>query len=100
MSLYLKILLISGIVPFLFSFYKPLHFYKKPLALFASILSVVIVFGVWDIFATINNHWHFDSKGIFGIYFLYLPLEEWLFFIIIPFCCIFTWEVVKFFWRK
>lgn len=100
MSLYLKILLMAGIIPFILSFYKPLKFYRRPAALFFSLTAVLVVFGGWDIWATISQHWHFERSGIYGLYFLALPLEEWLFFMVITFCCLFTWEVVKFFWRK
>jgi lycopene cyclase domain-containing protein len=100
MSLYLKILIFAGAVPFILSFYPPLKFYRRPLALLASIGSVLIVFGLWDILATLNQHWYFVAKGIYGIYFLALPLEEWLFFIVITFCCLFTWEVIKYFWKE
>lgn len=100
MSLYLKILFFAGIAPFILSFYPPLNFYRRPYALLASIGSVLIVFGLWDILATIHQHWHFLATGIYGRYLLALPLEEWLFFIVITFCSLFTWEIVKYFWRK
>ena len=85
MSLYLKVLLLAGIFPLLLSFYKPLNFYRKPQALAGSILFVLIIFGVWDVLATQNGHWWFETTGIYGVYFLGLPLEEWLFFVVIPF---------------
>jgi len=100
MSLYLKVLLLSVAVPFVLSFYRPLGFYRRPLALLASIGAVLIIFGSWDIWATLQGHWWFERSGIYGIYWLSLPLEEWLFFVVIPFCCLFTWEIVKYLWRK
>jgi len=100
MSLYVQILLGAGIVPFILSFYPPLRFYRRPFALVASIGAVLLVFGSWDVLATLNHHWYFERSGIYGLYLLMLPLEEWLFFVVITFCCLFTWETIKYIWKK
>tara|TARA_Y200000002_G_scaffold381295_1_gene394947 strand:+ start:13912 stop:14475 length:564 start_codon:yes stop_codon:yes gene_type:complete len=52
------------------------------------------IFIPWDIWFTENGIWGFNEYYISGIYLLNLPLEECLFFICIPFCCIFTYHVV------
>ncbi|RJP28083.1 MAG: lycopene cyclase domain-containing protein [Candidatus Omnitrophota bacterium] len=97
MSKYLILLILSLAVPFLFSFWPELRFYKKGnlRRLFLSILFIVIIFGGWDIFATWRGHWSFDPDGVLGARIINLPLEEVLFFVVIPFCCIFTWESLK-----
>jgi len=100
MSKYLLVLIFSGVVPFALSFYPSLKIYKNYKALIGSISLVVLIFGGWDIFAVYRGHWYFDKQSILGIYFLNLPLEEVLFFIVIPFCCIFTWEVVNYFFDR
>ncbi|MDD3345908.1 MAG: lycopene cyclase domain-containing protein [Candidatus Omnitrophica bacterium] len=96
MSKYMAVLLLSGILPFLLSFYPPLGFWKNFKALFFSIGIIVIVFGGWDMFAAWRGHWYFDRRGVCGVWLFNLPLEEWLFFVVVPFCCIFTWEALKF----
>lgn len=105
MSKYFIVLLICGIFPFILSFYPPLKFYSNLKALIVSLISTAILFGLWDVIATGRGHWWFEPKGVWGIYFIGLPLEEWLFFIVIPFCCLFTWETIKyiqatFFYKK
>ena len=97
MSRYMWVLALSLAVPLLLSFWPPLQFYKKPRALFGSIAAVVVVYGLfWDVFATWRGHWHFDPSGVWGLQIINLPLEEWLFFVVIPFCCLFTWEAIKY----
>ena len=59
--------------------------------IFFALLSIFIP---WDIWFTENGIWGFNEYYISGIYLLNLPLEECLFFICIPFCCIFTYHVV------
>lgn len=97
---YFLVLLIAFIVPFIKSFRKEINFYKYPSRLIFSLLFPFAVFIAWDAFAVSRGHWSFNEKYITGIYIINLPVEEILFFLIIPFCALFTWEVVKFFTRN
>ncbi|MDD5129671.1 MAG: lycopene cyclase domain-containing protein [Candidatus Omnitrophica bacterium] len=92
----MAILLLSVSFPLLFSFYPALKFWRNLKALIFALTVVIIIFGSWDIFATWRGHWYFNPQGILGVKIVNLPLEEWLFFVVIPFCCIFTWEALKF----
>jgi lycopene cyclase domain-containing protein len=61
-----------------------------------AILPVSIVFLAWDAFAIQQEHWTFDSDQILGIFGpLNIPLEEYLFFIVIPIAAVLTLEGVK-----
>jgi lycopene cyclase domain-containing protein len=88
------ILLLSLCLPFVLSFWPPLKFYRQVRALALTIFFVLIIFGSWDILAVRRNHWQFNPQGVWYFRFFGLPLEEVLFFIVIPFCCIFTWEAI------
>lgn len=96
MSGYAAVLILSAAVPFILSFWPQLKFYRNIRSLFISICLIVIIFGGWDVFATYRGHWAFNPAGVGKIKIINLPLEEVLFFVVIPFCCIFTWEAVKF----
>ena len=100
MSEYMTVLIIAFLPPFFLSFYPGLKFYNNIKALFKSIFLVVILFGAWDVFAAFRGHWSFNEAYVWHFKILNLPLEEVLFFVLIPFCCIFSWEVVKFYKRK
>ena len=96
MSDYMFILILSLAVPFCLSFWPPLHFYRNYKGLILSILVILLLFGSWDVFATFRGHWYFNPDGVWGIRIINLPVEEVLFFVIIPFCCIFTWEAINY----
>ena len=69
---------------------------RRPRLLFMAILPVSIVFLAWDAFAIQQEHWTFDKGQILGIIGpLNIPLEEYLFFIIIPIAAVLTLEGVK-----
>lgn len=69
---------------------------RRPRLLFMAILPVSIVFLAWDAFAIHQDHWTFDNDQILGIIGpLNIPLEEYLFFIIIPIAAVLTLEGVK-----
>lgn len=89
-SLYLLVDFFTIIVPFLFSFHPKIQFYKTWKQFFLASLIVAVVFIIWDSIFTFLNVWSFNPRYITGIYFLQLPIEEILFFICIPFSCVFT----------
>jgi lycopene cyclase domain-containing protein len=61
-----------------------------------SIAPTAMVFLFWDYYAVSNGHWFFDSKQVVGIYgFAGIPLEEFLFFIVVPLAALMTIEAVR-----
>lgn len=88
--LYLLLNLGSLLVPFLFSFHPKLKFYKHWKSLAVGILISMLIFIPWDVFFTKHSIWGFNSDYYLGSTWLNLPLEEWLFFVCIPYACVFT----------
>ena len=88
--LYLILNLGSLLVPFIFSFHPKLKFYKLWKHLFIAILLSMLIFIPWDIIFTKQGIWGFNANYFLGIKLFSLPIEEWLFFICIPYACVFT----------
>lgn len=98
--LYLYLNIGSFLVPFLFSFHPKLQFYKKWKSLFLGIAVMMAFFIPWDVAFTGAGIWGFNDTYITGYKILSLPIEEWLFFICIPYACLFTHYSLQYFFPK
>ena len=95
MSLYFWILLGTIIFPFLLSFDKKVRFYTHWKSVFPAILLVGLFFLLWDNYFAAHEVWGFNPYYVQGIYLFRLPLEEILFFLVVPYACVFVYEVIK-----
>jgi len=61
-----------------------------------SIIPTAIIFLVWDYYAVVSGHWWFDKEQVVGIFGPKgIPLEEFLFFIVVPLASLLTIEAVS-----
>ena len=98
--LYLALMLASLAYPLAQSFEQRISLWKKWRFMFPAILVTAGFFLIWDEFFTRIGVWSFSKQYTLGINIGSLPLEEWLFFFIVPYCCFFVYFVVNYFIRK
>lgn len=89
---YLFLDAITIIFPLLLSFDKKIHFWRKWKWMFPAMLTTSIFYIVWDIWFTKTEVWVFNHKYLVGFDLFSLPLEEYLFFIVVPYACLFIYE--------
>lgn len=100
-SLYLLLDICSFIIPFLYSFEKKrIYFIKHWKPYFISIGIVGVLFIFWDILFTHKGVWGFNDDYLVGFYLFKLPLEEWLFFLLIPYASNFIHYSLEYFFPK
>ncbi|UCE07213.1 MAG: lycopene cyclase domain-containing protein [bacterium] len=98
-SEYLIFNLIVIIGPLPLSFDRKVHFVDKWNNVFKAIVISLAAFVMWDSIVT-GRHWWFNDQFTLGLQILGLPIEEWLFFITIPYASLFTWEVFVTYFRN
>jgi lycopene cyclase domain-containing protein len=91
---YLLVLVLCGAVTLPLEIIGGARVYRRPRALLATLVPVVAVFAGWDLIAVHHGDWWFSARYILGLHVAGLPVEEWLFFLVVPVCALLTYEVL------
>ena len=59
-----------------------------------------ILYIIWDVYFTKIDVWSFNENYITGIKLINLPIEEVLFFFIVPYCCVFIYACIRSYFPK
>ncbi len=69
--------------------------YRRPRRLLVAVGVTVLVFGVWDVVGIARGHWWYSPRYTTGLLLPgRMPVEELVFFIVIPICGLLTYEAV------
>jgi len=86
--------------PLILSFDKKVYFFSKWKFVLPAILVTGLVFLIWDLLFVKLQVWSFNPNYIIGVQFFGLPLEEILFFLTVPYACIFIYECLNAYFPK
>lgn len=86
-------------IPFMASFYSKHAFYKEWKSFFKANTIVTLLFVIWDAIFTKLGVWGFNGSYLTGFYIGNLPVEEVLFFICIPYACVFSYFAIQYFFK-
>jgi lycopene cyclase domain-containing protein len=100
MNLYLWIDLAIVAVPLALSFDRKVRYARKWPAVLGATAVVAAVFIPWDILKTAAGVWGFNERYVGTFTVAGLPAGELLFFLVVPFSCIFIYEVVQTYFRE
>ncbi|HEY9289795.1 MAG TPA: lycopene cyclase domain-containing protein [Microlunatus sp.] len=71
------------------------YVYRSPARLLLTLLPVVMIFSVWDIVGIARGHWYYNPHYVTGITLIgRMPLEELVFFVVVPICGLLTYVSV------
>lgn len=96
---YLLINFLTIVFPVALSFDKRVAFYKSWKYIWPGMAITGLFFLVWDVLFTVKGVWSFNPKYILGITIYQLPLEEVLFFLTVPFACIFIYACLNHYFK-
>jgi lycopene cyclase domain-containing protein len=100
MKIYLYLILFTTFFPLVLSFDSKVRFVRQWPAFFMAMLPVAVFFLVWDYFFTAWGVWGFNEEYLIGVHLANLPIEEVLFFVVVPFACIFIYECFRYYIPK
>jgi lycopene beta-cyclase len=95
---YQYLLLMAGclVVTLPLEFVLGARVWRRPKRLVGAVLPFLVVFSVWDAIAIHRDHWTYNSKYVTGWKLPFdLPVEEVVFFAVIPICGLLTLEAVR-----
>ncbi len=95
MTLYAWLMFASFIGPFSLSFDKKVAFYKNWLPLLIGISLNGLIFILWDGWFARTAVWGFNSDYVWPTRINDLPIEEWLFFLVVPYASVFIYACLK-----
>jgi lycopene cyclase domain-containing protein len=100
MSTYGLINLVIISIPLALTWWRPVSYYQKFPHIAKSILLVGSFFIIWNMLAVSRGHWSWNPDYVMGKYLASLPVEEWLFFITVPYSSLFIYENLRIFIKK
>lgn len=81
--------------PLALSFDRKVAFYRQWRSLVIGMLPPALFYILWDMWFTDKGVWSFNPDYITGIKLYNLPIEEVMFFFIVPYCCVFIYQCVR-----
>lgn len=95
--LYAGLLLFTICFTLPYSWDKKIYYLGKLKFVFPAFILTAFLFIPWDIFFADLGVWGFNPKYIIGVKLFLLPIEEWLFFVCVPFSCVFIHEAILYY---
>ena len=69
--------------------------YRRAAGLAFALIPVVIIFSIWDMVGIFRDHWSYSPEFTTGVKLIFgMPIEELVFFIVVPICGLLTYEAV------
>ena len=94
---YQYLLLMAGclVITLPLEFVLGARIYRRAAGLAFALIPVVIIFSIWDIVGILRDHWSYSSRFTTGWKLIFgMPIEELVFFVVVPICGLLTYEAV------
>lgn len=93
---YLWLDLLTLLGPLALSFDRRVAYAQQWRYLVVGLVPAAALFLGWDVWFSAAGYWAFNDAYLLGVRWLGLPLEEWLFFMVVPYATVFVYDCL---WR-
>jgi lycopene cyclase domain-containing protein len=94
-SEYLLLMAACLLVTLPLEFWLRARVYRRPVRLLLALVPAVVVFYAWDAIAIARGHWTYSPDQTTGWLLPFgVPVEELVFFLVVPICGLLTYEAV------
>ncbi len=94
---YQYLLLMAGclVITLPLEFVLGARIYRRAAGSAFALIPVVIIFSIWDIVGILRDHWSYSAQFTTGVKLIFgMPIEELVFFLVVPICGLLTYEAV------
>jgi lycopene cyclase domain-containing protein len=91
---YLALMAACLIVTLPLEFVLRARVYRRPRRLLLALIPTVVIFTIWDVAGILRHHWTYSPLFTTGFRLGVMPIEELVFFIVVPICGLLTYEAV------
>lgn len=95
MFTYLILDFLTLLFPLLLSFDKKVAFFSNWRAFLPAITINAVLFLIWDALFTSVGVWEFNPDYVLPLRLFGMPIEEYLFFFVVPYACLFIYECLR-----
>jgi lycopene cyclase domain-containing protein len=93
---YLLVLGVCVVITLPLEFVLGARVWRRPARLARAVVPTAAIFLLWDLWATAAGHWRFNPELTTGLRLPFdMPVDEVLFFLVIPVCGLLTLEAVR-----
>lgn len=92
---YLLLLALCLVVTAPLELFLGVRVYRQARRLALTLLCTAAVFVTWDLAGAGLGHWDYNPARVLAVRVLGLPLEEYLFFVVVPVCGVLAYEAVR-----
>ncbi len=89
---YLSILLLIIIIAIFFEHKYNLRLYHSRKERIIVVISLFLAGILWDYYAVARGHWIYPGSGLVGVFIFRLPIEDFLFMLVVPYSVLITYK--------
>lgn len=91
---YLAVMALCVLITLPLEFVLGARVWRRPRRTLTAMAAMFVIFVAWDLVGIVREHWWYSEEFITGLHVGIIPIEELVFFLVVPLCGLLTYEAV------